>query len=136
MRKVIDEYKVAYEDFQKKTQAQMEEKATIYDLRRMCKTFSQCVGCPLRFGACDIREIKSTSDKRFETLNAIVSNWCKEHPVKTRQDKFLEMFPNASMHNTVIDICPCKVDHDYDCKNTIGRCRECKKSYWLAEVEE
>ena len=115
----------------------MKEKATIYDLRRMCKTFSQCVGCPLEFEACNLCAIKGMTNKQFETLNAIVSNWCKEHSAKTRQDKFLEMFPNAMLYEKdYVKICPKEVDRKVECKCATIGCDDCQKSYWLAEVEE
>lgn len=118
----------------------MKEKATIYDLWRVCKVnMGYCKDCPLQHKGCDVN--RNLSLEEVDELNEAILEWCKEHPVKTRQNKFLELFPNASTRDTIIDICPCKVDCDYDCKNIRGHCGEfdcgeCKKSYWLAEVEE
>ena len=115
----------------------MKEKATIYDLWRMCNFYMDCLDCPMKEMDCDIRDV---SLEEIDKISEIILNWCKEHPVKTRQDKFLEMFPNADTKIEFIDICPHVVDCDYACKNRISNvgfdCNDCKKSYWLAEVEE
>lgn len=121
------------------------EKATIYDYVRMCKSINKCEDCPLGVNnnetelSCSFL-VRETSDK----ANEIILNWCKEHPVETRQDRFLKMFPNAAMTNGVINIFPCLVDNtqvDYDidvsCASQHGydSCAECRKKYWLTEVK-
>lgn len=68
-----------------------------------------------------------------ECCSNYMSKW-ERRPKKTRQDEFLEMFPNAGMRNGVIDICPKHVDGNYDrCRRS---CIECHKDYWLQGVEE
>ncbi len=69
--------------------------------------------------------------------NCYTSNW-EPRPKKTRQDEFLEHYPNARMLNGVIDICPKHVDGNCDrCRIYAKRpCIECHKDYWLQEVEE
>ena len=110
------------------------EKATIFDYARMCKSYDDCKKCPIGTRnnsagiACDYL-IRTHTDK----ANKIILKWCEEQPVKTRQDKFLEMFPNAECLN----ICPRCIDNiiaKSDCAAV--HCEECKKRYWLAEVEE
>lgn len=61
-----------------------------------------------------------------------------EKKTKTRQDEFLERYPDARMLNGVIDICPKHVDGNCDrCRIYAKRpCIECHKGYWLQEVEE
>lgn len=61
-----------------------------------------------------------------------------EKKTKTRQDEFLERYPDARMLNGVIDICPKHVDGNCDrCRIYAKRpCIECHKDYWLQEVEE
>lgn len=116
----------------------MKEKATIFDYARMCKNAKTCDDCPLGLNinraniACSylIREIP-------DKANEIILNWCKEHPVETRQDRFLKMFPNAEKLSLGgLDICPKSTDKTYDCETFSRRCRTCKRDYWLAEVEE
>lgn len=58
-------------------------------------------------------------------------------PKKTRQDEFLERYPNARKRNSngVLDICPKGLDMRLDCKFAEG-CDICCQNYWLQEVEE
>ncbi len=120
------------------------KKATIYDYARMCKAMEDCFDCPARHEtandctSCEIL-LRDEPDK----ANEIILKWCKEHPVETRQDKFLKMFPKARVRsNGVLDIAPCSIEKDMytnrsgTCSHTYGFCDECTKDYWLAEVDE
>ena len=80
-----------------------------------------------------------------DKANEIILNWCKEHPVETRQDRFLKMFPNAEINKDgVIEIFPCNIEKGryisdcYSCSREHGfsGCGECRKKYWLAEVDK
>lgn len=67
----------------------------------------------------------------------IIEQWAAEHPIKTRQSEFLKMFPDAQQDGCgVIAINPCKLNICYkpNCTNN-DDCGECRKEYWLAEVE-
>ena len=117
----------------------MKEKATIFDYVRMCKHFDDsCQECPIFYKqtetslSCE-EFIRNCPDK----ANEIILNWCKEHPVETRQDRLLKMFPNAQkLNNGILNICPKAVDVTLDI-NCSGRpCSGCYKDYRLAEVEE
>lgn len=74
---------------------------------------------------------------------AAVEQWSREHPRKTRQDVFLEMFPTARMDDVgVLDISPACVDSRYrerkgrGCGNfTHLPCPDCRREFWLQEVE-
>ena len=116
------------------------ENATIFDYERMCRT-NDCESCPFKLsgkgedvGCADF--IIANTNK----ANEIILKWCEEHPIKTRQNEFLKMFPNAGIYKGAINICPCTIDCDYDCKNKEKYvdfdCTDCKKSYWLTEVDE
>lgn len=117
------------------------EKATLYDYARMCRAHKDCKFCLLSYGVNKMGVmcwdmIRDYPDK----ANEIILKWCEEHPIKTRQSEFLEMFPNADIYKGAINICPGTIDCDYDCKNKEKYvdfdCTGCKKGYWLAEVEE
>lgn len=58
------------------------------------------------------------------------------HPVKTRQSEFLKLFPNAQTDSGCLNACPMDVfgNTGIDCNKRT--CFECKKEFWLAEVEE
>lgn len=106
-----------------------------------CKAYGVCEICPLsenengRDLECNDFELDYP-----EEAVAIVEKWTAEHPVKTRQDEFLEMFPNAEMKDGIIQINPCKIDtENMPCNGTVcdkyDICDECLREYWLAEVE-
>lgn len=73
-------------------------------------------------------------------MNAVefYRKFAKKRNIKTRQSKFLKMFPNAKLDsNGVLAIRPCDIDSkcctddDYLCK-----CGTCSKDYWLTEVTD
>lgn len=72
----------------------------------------------------------------------IVERWAKEHPKKTRQSKFLKVFPRVSMTaDGIIAFCPDSMDSEFECPrktrdNIDPICGECRREYWLAEVED
>lgn len=112
------------------------EKATIYDYARMCREYhyTNCQSCPLWNEGYNLRMM---NDTHLDKANEIILKWCEEHPVKTRQDRFLEMFPNAEIDTWgTIFICPQYTNKDFSCKVRENKCLECQKEYWLAEVDE
>ena len=77
-----------------------------------------------------------------EGMVKAAEQWAAEHTVKTRQSVFLEQFPNVRLDtNEIIDISPCRVDpkqysfNGKDCCK-FRSCGECRREFWLAEVEE
>lgn len=70
-----------------------------------------------------------------ECCNNYTSKW-KRKSKRTRQSEFLGMFPNAKRCKNIIEICPTEVDIDYKACGTYSECGECRKDYWLQEVEE
>lgn len=124
------------------------EKATIYDFSRMCKANKICGECPLNYkNSGRLKDCEDLVIKNPGKANEIILNWCKEHPVETRQDRFLKMFPNVVMIDDIIYINPCTIEKgmyqnmtedDVSCPTQRGfkNCPECRKKYWLAEVDE
>ena len=123
------------------------KKTTIYDYARMCTKHKDCRNCPLsvdvnRMNIACLDLVRDYPNK----ANEIILKWCEEHPVETRQDRFLKMFPNAKVRKDgVLGIDPCNIDKDKyvdadmcSCPTAYGftNCGECRKEYWLAEVEE
>lgn len=110
---------------------------------RMCRTFNmRCRGCEI---ADRMEGNESCNDyiKRCPTEAVeIVEKWSKEHPRKTRQNEFLKLFPRVSMTaDSVIAFCPESMDSAFVCPikerdNYDPECGECRKKYWLEEVEE
>lgn len=54
---------------------------------------------------------------------------------KTRQERFLEMFPHAIVFSGALNICPGDIDVCYTCRRPKD-CADCKKEYWLAAEKE
>ena len=65
-----------------------------------------------------------------------VEHWCTEHPAKTRQSEFLKHYPNAKIFSGCLNACPMDVFGDTEANCNHQPCYECKKAFWLAEVEE
>ena len=70
-----------------------------------------------------------------------VEEWSAAHPRKTRQSVFLEQYPE-----TIIDafgalqICPMVIsaahrDSDGECKDPAKMCIDCRREFWMQEVE-
>lgn len=110
-------------------------------LKRMCdKNRDSC------HGSCYVCEIfvkkveKSISCSSFikeypEEAVSIVEKWSAEHPAKTRQSEFLNVFPDAEiLENRAIQICPKLIEKskEFNCRMS---CDDCQEKYWLAEVE-
>lgn len=125
----------------------MDAKEFIRAHKRMCKKYHDaCEGCPLLDKGC---YSTSTSiilpEELDENIVDLVEKWSKENPIKTRQSKFLEMFPNASfIGNGTVGICPKALDKDYKCfyrrcdyidAENID-CIGCKNKFWLEEIDE
>ena len=66
-----------------------------------------------------------------------VEQWDAEHPVKTRQSEFLKHYPGARISTCGgLNACPMNVCSDTGINCNAQPCHECKKEFWLAEVEE
>ena len=65
-----------------------------------------------------------------------VERWDAAHPAKTRQSEFLKHYPNAKIFSGCLNACPMNVFGDTEANCNHQPCYECKKAFWLAEVEE
>lgn len=109
---------------------------------RMCESSGSCINCLFNqemdehpFFPC--KSLVSCKERiAVEKCVSIVEKWSAEHPAKTRQSEFLNMFPNAPLReNGSIAICPLDVDRDAKCSQKQGvRCPDCQKEYWITEV--
>ena len=109
----------------------------IRERNRMCRRFDKsCDGCPAYENGwyCD-------SDAWDERLVATVEQWSKEHPRKTRQSVFLEQYPEAEIYaNGALGLCPMYIsaahrDSDRDCNHPERLCKDCRREFWMQEVE-
>ena len=103
--------------------------------KRMCEA-TKCASCKLCHmqGGCSIAPENEEIDACEEAI-AIVEQWAAEHPAKTRQSEFLKLFPNAQTDLGCLNACPMDVfgNTGIDCNKRT--CFECKKEFWLTEVE-
>lgn len=110
----------------------MEVEKFLKEAIRMCKAYNCCDDCPAIDAYCVARGEKD----RFAQCIEIVKKWSREHPAETRQSEFLKMFPNAQIKDEYVDICPRKIEGTFECPpGGINTCTECKRKYWLTEVE-
>lgn len=93
----------------------------IEERNRMCGTMSEV------WGVDAVQIVKNTEE------------WSAAHPRKTRQDVFLEQWPNAKIipDTNTLDVYPCVIEPTM--QNT-GRCVnqscvDCRREFWSQEVE-
>lgn len=105
--------------------------------KRMCEA-TKCDSCKLynMRGGCCLSPRCEKIDACEEAI-AIVEQWAKEHPVKTRQSEFLKHYPDARiLAHSCLNVCPMDVFSDAGINCSAQTCTECRKKFWLAEVEE
>lgn len=107
--------------------------------KRMCET-NDCNegGCPLFQYNCNN---DGTDEENVQTV-AIVEQWAKEHPVKTRQSEFLKQWPDAKVGDDGYpSVGPCQLYKDMEEKDENGVCCKncgcgiCRRDFWLKEIE-
>ena len=64
-----------------------------------------------------------------------VEEWSAAHPRKTRQRVFLEQYPEASCVDNILMSCPKVIDKNFSCSKTCFNCAECRREFWMQEVE-
>lgn len=108
---------------------------------RMCRSFNG------RCNDCEVNEHMGVDDmciyymaQHPQEVVEIIERWGKEHPLKTRQSELLKMFPRAERgEDGLIVFCPEDFDSKIECPPKKGgghdQCGECRKKYWLEEVE-
>ena len=111
----------------------------IEERNRMCESFGdKCTGCPASNGGCGVSTI-STLDAKEQV--AMVEKWSAEHPRKTRQSVFLEQWPEAVIdEHGVLSVCPLCIsaahrDNNGSCKEPEKMCVDCRREFWMQEVE-
>ena len=121
-----------------KPQDFVKEYSRLCDAYRLPQKSACRTDCPFINMRCAFPEnVNINHPERFEKTYNIVEKWSDTHPVKTRQSKFLKMFPNAVIDedNGILCIRPCDIDESIGCTNGKG-CDDCYRKYWLAEVTD
>ena len=99
----------------------------------MCDSYNKmCDGC----GFGKVPKCNRTEEDNPEKAVEIVEKWSSNHPAKTRQSEILKIIPDATIRNGILITKPCEVNEKIKdrCKK-YDYCRDCRKEYWLAEVE-
>ena len=75
-----------------------------------------------------------------------VEQWAKEHPVKTRQSELLKLFPNMKIDDDTGTLCMCPMKFNPETYKDEDKCfcihmhddihcDECRRDFWLKEIE-
>lgn len=111
------------------------------EAKRMCSTIGRCDKCPAYDDDLLSCKICLCDEYSAEEKISIVEKWAKEHPIKTRQSVFLEQYPEAKLDEFgILKICPIYISSDdrksdENCKNLEKRCVDCRREFWMQEVE-
>lgn len=103
-------------------------------LGRMCD--AECIKCEFWKRRSRWESCNAWQKNHPEEAVAIVEQWAAEHPAKTRQSEFLKHYPNAKILLGCLNACPMDVFGDTEASCNHQPCYECKKAFWLAEVED
>lgn len=105
-------------------------------LRRMCNC-ECCSQCEIWKRLSVFETCTSWIKTHPEEAVAIAEKWAKDHPAQTRQSEFLKLFPGVDADKTdgCLTLNPCIIYPKMreECSGKL--CHECKKTFWLAEVE-
>lgn len=87
---------------------------------------------------CAIQKYISAQKKNdYEGMVEAAEQWAAEHPIKTRQSEFLKHYPGARiLAHGCLNACPMDVFAFTEINCNAQPCFECKKAFWLAEVED
>lgn len=115
----------------------------IEERTRMCNSFNslECKGCPA-FNAYEL----SCAVGQESTMSAtdridIVEKWSTAHPHKTRQDVFLDQWPEAQVGDDgFLKLCPSTISSAHrnkygGCANYGVSCYDCCRKFWMQKVD-
>ena len=111
----------------------------LVERKRLCSSYKGCMGCPFGAAECVVSDV--APDEDYKRIVAAVEQWSKGHPRKTRQSVFLEQWPEAEIdENGVVGLCPMSISATYrdsngSCKYPEKWCRDCRREFWMQEVE-
>ena len=108
---------------------------------RMCTKVDECNDCPVcKTDFCAV-PAKERSQESAEKIVELVEEWSAAHPRKTRQDVFLEQYPEAEIDlNGILAVCPAPIFRSHrhsggGCSDFHKNCAECRREFWLKEIE-
>lgn len=90
------------------------------EFRRKCKSSSDCTKCQYHGDKCD------NAIEILEETVAMVEQWAREHPRKTRQSVFMEQYPETVLdEHGVLSVCPLCISSAH--RDSNGSCKEPEK---------
>lgn len=75
----------------------------IKEKKRMCNTYHNCDGCPIKIAREDDYFCSEWILEYTNEAVALVERWSEEHPQRTFKDDFLEKFPKSKYENCCVD---------------------------------
>lgn len=110
----------------------------IEERNRMCKSFDdRCTGCPANDCIYRCKFGVVTGDEAAEQIK-LLEEWSAAHPRKTRQDVFLEQYPEAEIDERGdLMLCPRRISVDFRSRyaNCTKMCSDCRREFWCQEAE-
>ena len=105
-------------------------------LCRMCNC--ECLKCEFGKARSGFETCPVWQRTHPEEAVEIAEKWAKEHPAKTRQSEFLKQWPDARIKKAdgLPMASPCDLDDKLADKCKGIPCPECRRKFWLAEVED
>lgn len=105
-------------------------------LCRMCHC--ECLKCEFGKARSGFETCPVWQRTHPEEAVEIAEKWAAEHPIKTRQSEFLKLFPGADVGETdgCLTLNPCNVYEKMRKECGIPKCSDCRRKFWLAEVED
>lgn len=106
--------------------------------KRLCQMYDVCGGCPANriSGGCIF---SVTNGATPEEQSDFMKAWSAAHPRKTRQNVFLEQYPNAKVvgDTNIPRVYPCQLDQSMEGVNYCNSmsCDDCRREFWLKEIE-
>ena len=104
-------------------------------VQEICATRRTCVGCEFS----KLHSLCRINGKNVDhsVMIEIAEKWRKERPKRTRKDALLELFPTVEEYAGAPVLCTKEMDEDWDGCSIGGQtCEECRRTFWLAEVDE
>ena len=108
--------------------------------KRLCQMYGACGGCPadrIKDGCIFSVTNGATPEEQSDFMEA----WSDAHPRKTRQDVFLEQYPEAEIDlNGILAVCPAPIFRPHrnmggGCSDINKKCVDCLRGFWLHEAE-
>lgn len=105
------------------------------EYQRMCSSYLRCSDCPLYTDRpCDGFPSNYTEGFSAKIIKT-VDEWSAAHPCKTRQDVFLEQYPEARCVDNILVVCPKVIDKNFSCSTTCFNCQDCRREFWSKVVK-